>query len=575
MKSILNILKLNKKQNWLLIIGFILCVIACFFKLAIPLLLGKAIDVIFATTSEELESFNKYLTMISICLALSTVLTYLFNIILSYYTQGVIKTLRNSAYYKLNRVSISYIDSHLKGNMINLVTGDIENISTGLLSGFSSLFEGIFTILFTIVFMFMINYLLAIVVIVLTPLSIFVSNFVASKCATSIKEHTNNLGDVSSVFLEALNNEILIKANGYEKEYQSIFSKLNDKTYLSNFKSMFASSWINPSTRIVNNIIYSTVVVCGALLTFLGGNISIAFTIGNLSSFLSYTNQYMKPFNEISNVVSELQYAIASSNRILNLLKEEEDVDQGEKDVDVIKNVTFKNVHFSYETNRPVINNFNLDIYTNHSIALVGETGCGKTTIINLLMRFYDITSGEISFNNGEFDIRELKKSSLRKNIGMVLQDSWIFNGTVMENIRYSNPLASDKEVIEAAKKAHVDETINKLSDGYNTVISSSSGLSEGEKQLICIARMFLKESNLLILDEATSSIDILTESKIVKSVDELRKNKTSIVIAHRLSTIKSSDLIVFIKNGTIAEMGNHDELIAKKGYYYKMYNSQ
>ena len=534
-----------------------------------PFLLGRALD------ANEQQFFIYVFVALGLAI-LGTVFAYLFEVIVMNVSQKIIKKARDEIYEKINAISLKDFGQKTHGDLVLLEIRDMENLSAGLFAVFKTLMQGIFTIVVTIVMMVMVNWILALGVIVLSPLSMIMARIVSGFSHKHYKKQSELQADISSISLETLNNIDIVQSLNYEGESIEKFRISNEKLQKEGRIAQFSASWVNPSTRLVNNIIYVLIGVSGVIMLAYDEKLAIVFavmTIGRLSSFLSYTNQYTKPFNEISNVAAEYENAKASFRRINDFLNLENDVNNGEQNIDKIETIEFKNMAFSYEQNRPLIKGFNLTIKKGQKVAIVGPTGAGKTTLINLIMRFYDPVSGDIVIN-GQSSL-DIRKESLRQNIGMVLQDTWIFSGTILDNIRYFKKEASEDEVKEAAKKAHADIFINTLPDGYMTKVSNKSGLSEGQRQMIAIARVMLLNPELVILDEATSNIDTRSEMLITEAFDQMMKEKTSIVIAHRLSTIEKADVIIVMKDGVIIEIGNHQELMKKQSFYYSMYSSQ
>ncbi len=534
-----------------------------------PFLLGRALD------ANEQEFFIYVFVALGLAV-LGTFFAYLFEVIVMNVSQKVIKKARDEIYEKINAISLKDFDQKTHGDLVLLEIRDMENLAAGLFAIFKTLMQGIFTIIVTIIMMVMVNWILAIGVVVLSPLSMIMAKIVSGFSHKHYKKQSQLQADISSISLETLNNIEIVQSLNYEGESIEKFRISNEKLQKEGRIAQFSASWVNPSTRLVNNIIYVLIGVSGVIMLAYDEKLAIVFavmTIGRLSSFLSYTNQYSKPFNEISNVAAEYENAKASFARINNFLNLENDVNEGKENIANIESIEFKNMSFSYEANRPLIEGFNLTIRKGQKVAIVGPTGAGKTTLINLIMRFYDPVSGDIVINgNSSLDIT---KQSLRQKIGMVLQDTWIFSGSILDNIRYFKKEASEEEVKEAARKAHADIFINTLPDGYMTKVSNKSGLSEGQRQMIAIARVMLLNPELVILDEATSNIDTRSEMLITAAFDQMMKEKTSIVIAHRLSTIEKADVIIVMKDGSIVETGNHKELMSKQGFYYSMYSSQ
>ncbi len=557
-------------------VSLVFALLATGSKLAIPLLAGRAVNKIISPDVGTLQ-FTDLITLMIIFLVVGTIFRYIFDYVISLIGQRTIKNIRNAVFNKYTNAPVSYIDSSSKGDMISRLINDVENVQTGLVSGFAAFYDGIIAIGFTLVFMFMLNWVLALIVIGLTPISIFVSRFVSKFNSKNFKKQAKDSGLVASFALEGLNNSEAVNTLNISASREDEFDKLNDSFRKSVFKANLGASLINPSTRLVNALINGILIAVGAILVIKNDSLNYGvtlFMVGDLSAFLTYASSYMTPFNEISNVITEISYATASLKRIDDVIKSQDDVNDGKEiiggEVDTLK---ANHITFSYDGVRTIIKDFNLDIYKGHKIAFVGPTGCGKTTLINLLMRFYDPQTGNFETNN--ISTIDLEKRAFREHIGMVLQETWIFTGTVYENIAYSKKGATLEEVKKAAEKAQASSFIERLPNGYETIISDSSGLSVGEKQLICVARVMLLEPEIVILDEATSNIDVRTEAILSKSFDALMKGKTSLVVAHRLSTIVSSDLIVVLKDGEIIETGNHNELMDKKGFYFNLYNSQ
>lgn len=548
---------------------FATCSVVC--KLSIPFITGLVIN------KMKAGDFNimVYLYVGIGLLLLGSIFRYFFDILVSLLGHNVVKKMRDDVFSKFNRVSISYLDTHPHGDLLLRLISDIENVQTGLINGAGALYEGVVQIIVTLVFMFYLNYVLGLIVVLLTPISLIVSKFISSRNAKYFREQNAKLGELSSFGLETISNLETVQAYQLEDDRLSSFLVKNKDVKEKNFKAAFAASWINPATRVINNSIYAILILVGAW--FINDNINVGvglLTVGSLSSFLTYSLQYMTPFNEISDASSDILYALTSLKRVNEVLAEKDDVDEGKEFIDgKVETLEAKSMNFSYDGKRQIISNFNLDIYKGHKIALVGPTGCGKTTIINLLMRFYDPQQGGFYINGKES--RTYSKHDLRSHIGMVLQDTWLSHGTIKENIAFGKPSATMEEIVAASKKAHADDFIRRLPKGYDTYISNSSNLSSGEKQLLCVARIMLIEPEIVVLDEATSNIDLRTELALSSSFDSLMKGKTSLVVAHRLSTIQNSDLIVVLKDGAMIEQGNFEELMSKQGFFYNLYNSQ
>ena len=587
--------KLKRLKPWLegsrfaIALTFVFSLISTVSKLAIPFLAGKLVNRIvehrlaveaceqggcLEVGSPDFISFFLFLLLIA-ALIVGTIFRRLFERKRALVGQKIIAEMRKELFKSYMHAPIKEIDGSSKGDLVQRLINDIENVQNGLFSGFAAIFDGVVTILVTIVFMFTLNWALGVVVILLTPLSMVVSHIVSKYNSKHFKAQASASGELSSFVNETLKNSISVKTLGITEDKEKEFAALNEKFRKNSFKATMGASTINPSTRLINAIINATLILLGAFFIIKDVNLGFAaFLIGDLSAFLTYAANFMQPFNEVSDVMSELGYAISSFERIDNAINMPKDVDEGRKLIEgSIDSLKADKVVFGYTKDKVVINDFSLDIKKGQRIALVGPSGCGKTTLINLFMRFYDPQHGKISIN-GEF-AEDILKDSLREHIGMVLQDTWIFTGTVFDNIAYGKKYASLEEVQEAARKAQAAGFIERLPKGYDTIISDSSGLSIGEKQLICVARLMLLEPEIVILDEATSNIDVRTEKLLNESFKELLKGRTSIVVAHRLSTIVSSDLIVVLKDGAIIEQGNHETLLKKKGFYYDLFNAQ
>lgn len=544
-------------------------------SLAVPVFIGEAVD---CCTAKGKVDFDRLLK-IAAALAAAVIASGLFQWIMTLCTNKLafltVRDLRADAFAKLERVPLRYIDSRTNGEITSRVINDIEIISDGLLQGFAQFFSGIMTIIGTLVFMMTINFKIALAVVLLTPLSFIAASLITRATHNAYIQQSKLRGRMVALAEEMAGNQKLVKAFGYGSRAEKRFAEINKEYGKTGAKATFFSSMTNPTTRFVNGLIYAVAGLMGALgaighSTFIG-----AMSVGRLSSFLAYSNQYTKPFNEISGVFAELQNAVASAQRVFDLLDEEEVGDDSalEKLTDCTGELSFRNVYFSYRADSKLIQDFSLDVSPGQRVAIVGPTGCGKSTIINLLLRFYDIESGSITVSG--HDIQSITRDSLRSSFGMVLQETWVFTGTVAENISYGAPDASREEIIAAAKAVHAHGFIKRLPNGYDTVISENSGLSQGQKQLICIARIMLMDPPMLILDEATSSIDLRTEHRIQRAFAKLMEGRTSFIIAHRLSTIRNSDIILVLKHGNIVEQGSHSELMAKGGFYAELYNSQ
>lgn len=570
--AVSKVLKKIKPYTGYLILAILSAVISVSLTLYIPVLTGNAIDNIIDKGNVNFENIIQILIYIGIGIAGVTVFQWMMNYFTNIISYKTVRDLRREVFRKFNNVPLSYIDTHSHGDLISRVINDIDAVGDGLTQMFLQLFSGIVTIVGTLIFMLFINWKIAIAVVVLTPLSLFVAAFIGKLSHRRFVRQQTLQGEISSYVEEHVGNQRIVKAFSYEQRAFEDFERYNTELYDVGFKAQFAGALANPSTRLVNAIVYAAVGIFGAVTAISGG-----ITVGQLSCFLTYANQYTKPFNEVTGVLTQLQTAIAAADRVFEVLEAEDETPDPENSktvADCKGNIKIENVYFSYTKDKPLITDFSLNAKSGTHIAIVGPTGCGKTTFINLLMRFYDATSGKISIDG--VNIMDMKRDDLRKIYGMVLQDSWLFSGTIMENLRYGNENASEDEVIAAAKAAYAHSFIRRMPNGYNTIISEGGGnLSQGQKQLLCIARAMLTNPAVLILDEATSSIDTLTESRVQKAFAKIMKGRTSFVVAHRLSTIKESDIILVMKDGNIIEQGSHDELIAKNGFYTNLYNSQ
>lgn len=544
-------------------------------SLTVPVFIGKAVDLCIGENNVDFEELKQTALTLACIVIASGFFQWLMSLCTNKLAFLTVRDLRADIFAKLERVPIKYIDQSTKGELTSRVINDIEIISDGLLQGFTQFFSGIITIIGTLIFMMSINLKIALVVVILTPLSFIVASKITKATHDSYMSQSKIRGDMVSFAEEMAGNQKIVKAFVYDKRAEQKFNEINKKYGEIGSKATFYSSMTNPTTRFVNGLIYASVGLMGAMgaigkFAFIG-----EMTVGNLSSFLAYSNQYTKPFNEISGVFAELQNAVASAQRVFNVLDEKEISSDSDKVnlTDCDGSLRFEKVSFSYNPDTELIQNFSLNVQSGQRVAIVGKTGCGKSTIINLLLRFYDIDGGRIKISG--YNINDVTRDSLRKNFGMVLQETWIFTGTVAENISYGMPNATREQIIEASKAVHAHGFIRRLPYGYDTVISENSGLSQGQKQLICIARIMLMNPPMLILDEATSSIDLRTEHRIQRAFVKLMQGKTSFIIAHRLSTIKNSDIILVMENGNIIEKGNHDALMKKGGYYADLFNSQ
>ena len=559
---------LIKKHSAALIFSILLAAAAVVLQLYVPVLFGDAIDFVQETGRVDFANMAKVLSKIALLAVLSGVFTWIMNLVNNKMTYGIVEELRSKAIRHIQKLPLSYLDSHSSGDIVSRVISDADVLSDGLLLGFTQLFSGVVTVVVTLIFMFSKNVLVSLMVIVFTPLSFLVAKFISGRSYKLFRKQSEIRGRQTALIDEMVGSEKVIKAFGYEKKASERFEVINKELMECSKFATFYSSLTNPSTRFVNNIIYAFVALVGVIL-IPGGSL----TVGGLSVLLSYANQYMKPFNDISSVVTELQNALACSARIFDLLDEPcESKDRGGKLENVKGNVNIKDVSFSYDKTRPLIRDFNLEVKPGMRIAIVGPTGCGKTTLINLLMRFYDVDGGVISIDSKP--IKDVSRHELRKNFGMVLQETWLKSGTVRDNIAFGKPDATEEEIENAAKLSHCYSFIQRLPDGLDTFLTPDA-LSEGQKQLLCIARVMLCLPPMLILDEATSSIDTRTELRIQKAFDTLMEGRTSFVVAHRLSTIRDASLILVMKDGSVIEQGRHGELLEKGGFYSTLYNSQ
>lgn len=558
--------------RWMVLLSLLLAGITVALTLYIPILIGKAVDLVLAQGLVNFTGLAVILKHMIITIFLTALAQWLMNVINNHITYRVVKDMRIRAFEKIQKLPLKYVDSHQYGEVLSRVITDVDQFSDGLLMGFTQLFSGLLTIAGTLLFMFSINPVIAAIVVVLTPVSLFVAGFIAKKTFYMFKAQSEARGDMTSLVNEILENEKVVQAFGYEEEASRRFGIINDKLADCSLKAIFFSSITNPATRFVNGIVYASVGVAGAYAAIRG-----VLTVGQLTSFLNYANQYTKPFNEISGVATEFQNALASAARVFELIDEEPtvtDADGAAAPGQVEGNVSMEHVYFSYNPEVRLIEDLNLTVKPGERIAIVGPTGCGKSTVINLLMRFYDVDQGTIRVDGT--DIRNMTRESLRAGYGMVLQETWLKSASIRENIAYGKPDAAEEEIIEAARKAHAHSFIMRMPEGYDTVISEDGGnLSQGQKQLLCIARVMLCLPPMLILDEATSSIDTRTEIMIQEAFARMMEGRTSFIVAHRLSTIREADTILVMKNGRIIEQGSHEELLAQKGFYSELYNSQ
>lgn len=572
--TILRVVKYLSGYMPYMIISIVLSLVIVAGQLYIPILQGQAIDKIIAAGNVDFAGVMKIILIILITTGVVALLQWIMNICNNKITYSVVRDIRKNAFEKLQNLPVKYVDTHPTGEVVSKIIADVDQFADGLLMGFTQFFSGVMTIIGTLVFMIVINWKITLVVVLVTPLSFFVASFVAKKTYTMFRKQSETRGKQTGFIDEMIGNQKVVQAYGHEDESLEKFDVINKELQKYSLDATFFSSITNPSTRFVNNVVYALVCLSGAFTSIATGGL---FSVGQLSAFLSYAQQYTKPFNEISGVVTELQNALACADRILDLI-EETPLSPDADDVLVVEEgngtVELKDVAFSYDKSKTLIENLNLSVKPGQKIAIVGPTGCGKSTIINLLMRFYDVDEGSIKVEGK--DIREVTRESLRDSYGMVLQETWLKSGTIRDNITTGKPEATEEEIIAAAKAAHAHSFIKRLPKGYDTVIGEDGGsLSQGQKQLLCIARLMLCLPQMLILDEATSSIDTRTEMKIQEAFGKMMKGRTSFIVAHRLSTIQSADIILVMKDGKIIEQGSHEELINHGGFYTELYNSQ
>lgn len=569
---LLRLLSYTKPYKIYLFFAILSAIISISFTLYAPILVGNAIDLILGQNNVHYSKILKILVVLGLTIIISSIFQWTLSNLTTTITQKTVKDLRIDAFNKLHTVSLKYIDSNAHGNIISKIVNDVDTVSDGLLQGLTQLFTGLITIILTLIFMLSISPTIALVVIFVTPLSLFVASFIAKHSNKMFKEQSKTQGELSGYIEEMISNQKIVNAFNYEQTSIKKFQEINSRLYDCGSKAQFYSSLANPLTRFVNGLVYTAVGIIGTLYAISG-----AISIGDISCFLTYANQYTKPFNEVTSVVSQLQSAFSSAQRLFDLLDEKSEIDLLMSPISkttCIGNIDFSHVCFSYNESKKLIDNFNLKIQPGNKVAIVGPTGSGKTTLVNLLMRFYDVNSGTIKIDG--IPINNLTKDNLRNLFGMVLQDTWLFTGTILDNISYGKKDATIEEIIIAAKKAKAHNFIMKLPNGYHTVISEGgSNISEGQKQLLSIARVILANPPMLILDEATSNIDTRTETNIQETFNEIMMGRTSFIIAHRLSTIRQADIILVLKDGQIIEQGNHDELLSKNGFYSILYNSQ
>ena len=560
------------KYRIFLIFSILLATVSVALTLYIPKLTGHAVDFIVSRGNVDFPGVLRVMVQIGICTLVTALAQWLMNVCNNKMTYQIVRDIRNEAFHKIEILPLKYIDGHAYGEVVSRVIADVDQFSDGLLMGFTQLFTGVATILGTFCFMLSVNVKITVVVVLITPLSFFVANFIAKRTFSMFKIQSETRGEQTGLIDEMIGNQKVVQVFGRGEDVTERFDEINERLNRASLRATFFSSITNPSTRFINSLVYTGVGITGAFAVVRG-----SLTVGQLSSFLSYANQYTKPFNEISGVVTEFQNAIACAQRVFELIEEEPQIPEPEQAVvlkDIDGNVKIEDVSFSYVPEQKLIEDFNLDVKPGQKIAIVGPTGCGKTTLINLLMRFYDVTGGQIKVEN--IDIREVTRKSLRAGYGMVLQDTWLKTETIRENITMGRPDATEEEIIEAAKASHIHSYISRLPKGYDTWITEDGGgLSQGQKQLLCIARVMLCRPPMLILDEATSSIDTRTELKIQQAFAKLMEGRTTFIVAHRLSTIREADVILVMKDGKVIEQGNHESLLEQGGFYRHLYESQ
>jgi ATP-binding cassette subfamily B protein len=574
MNVLRKVFRYMKRYIPVFILSLILAAVSVALTLYFPILTGRAIDLILGKGQVDFDGVWEIAKKAIVVIAVTALAQWLMNICNNRMTYSIVRDIRRDAFDKIEKLPLSYIDSHSHGDMVSRIIADVDTFADGLLMGFTQLFTGVATIAGTLLFMLFINVKITLVVVILTPISLVVASFIANRTYSMFQLQSKTRGEQTALIEEMVGNQKVVQAFGYEKAAQERFDEINDRLQKCSLRATFFSSLTNPSTRFVNSVVYAAVGITGALTVILTGG---AFSVGNLTCFLSYANQYTKPFNEISGVVTELQNAIACAARIFELIEEpaeKPDAADAKKLKHADGNVDVEHVFFSYEKDQHLIEDFNLHVKPGQRIAIVGPTGCGKTTLINLLMRFYDVDSGAIKVDGN--NINDITRESLRLNFGMVLQETWLKRGTIRENICMGNPAVSEEEMLAASKAAHAHSFIRRLPKGYDTEVTEDGGnLSQGQKQLLCIARVMLCLPPMLILDEATSSIDTRTEIRIQKAFLAMMEGRTSFIVAHRLSTIREADVIIVMRDGKIIEQGNHDSLLSQNGFYAELYNSQ
>lgn len=568
----MKVMRYIKKYRIYIFLSLIFAAVTVALTLYLPILTGDAIDLVLGRGKVDFKGIFDIFKVAVVVILLTSVSQWIMNVCNNKMTFNIVQDIRNEAFNKIENLPLKYIDSQSYGDIVSRVIADVDQFSEGLLMGFTQLFTGVMTIVGTLIFMLTINIKITLVVVLITPLSLFVANFIAKKTFSMFKLQSATRGEQTSLIDEMIGNQKVVQAYCHEEETMEKFDEINGRLEKCSLRAIFFSSLTNPCTRFVNSLVYTGVGITGAMSAIAGG-----ISVGQLSCLLSYANQYTKPFNEISGVITELQNALACASRIFELIEEEPQIPDAE-DAHVLENaqgnVALNDVSFSYKPDQKLIQNFNLSVKPGQRVAIVGPTGCGKTTIINLLMRFYDVDKGCIKVD--DTDIRDITRPSLRTSYGMVLQETWLKAGTIRENIAFGKPDATDEEIIEAAKASHAHGFIKRLPNGYDKVIGEDGGsLSQGQKQLLCIARVMLCLPPMLILDEATSSIDTRTELKIQNAFAVMMEGRTSFIVAHRLSTIQNADIILVMKDGNVIEQGNHETLLKQNGFYAKLYNSQ
>ncbi len=563
------ILKYIKPYWFLLLTSLILSLLVVVTTLYVPVIIGKCIDILIYQ-AVDFTKLKELLTTLAVTICITVVSGWLQSLINNHTSYHICQDIRNQAFDKIHHLPLSYLDNHTVGEITNHIINDVDSFNDGLLMGFNTLFTNLLTIIGTIIYMLNIDISITLIVCFLTPLSLLVSRYISSKTHSLFVQQSSLRSDINSFIDEMISNQKVVYAFNQQNNSQNKLAEINGSYKNTSIKAFFFSSLTNPATRVVNAIVYGAIATFGGLIV-----IKNIITVGALSSFLSYASQYTKPFNEISGVIVELQNAIVCGNRVFDLIDQQNEYDvKARLDKKVEGNISLDNVHFSYHKEKPFIEDLNLDIKKGEKVAIVGPTGCGKTTLINLIMNFYPIDSGSIKIE--EIDYSSISKASLRENFGMVLQDSWLKNISIKNNLKMAKEDANEEEIINVCKKCHIHNFIKRLPDGYDTIIKENDGtISTGQKQLLCIARIMLKDPEILILDEATSNIDTRTEIRIQQAFDDLMQNKTSLIVAHRLSTIQNADIILVMKDGRIIERGNHRQLLAQNGFYHKLYNAQ